>query len=104
MQNPETALQNEIMEALCQNGNMVFRRNTGLYYTRDGRPVQIGKQGQADLSGHRFKDGRAFYIEIKVPGERPRPDQQKFLDAMRRTGALAGVAHSVSEALRIVEG
>lgn len=103
MQNPETSLQNEIMAALCEAGNMVFRRNTGLYYTRDGRPVQIGRHGQADLSGHRFRDGRAWYIEIKQPGEQPRDDQKKFLAAMRRTGALAGVAHSVEEALEIVK-
>ena len=81
---------------------MVFRRNTGLYYTRDGRPVQIGKHGQADLQGHRFSDGRAFYIEVKMPGEEPRPDQKQFLAAMARTGALAGVAHSVEEAVQIV--
>lgn len=103
-QNPETALQNEIMCALSVAGNMVFRRNTGLYYTKDGRQVQIGKQGQADLSGHRFTDGRAWYIEVKMPGEQPRADQKKFLQAMGRTGALVGVAHSVEEALEIVRG
>lgn len=103
-QNPETALQNEIMAALCKQGCMVFRRNTGLYYTKDGRPVQIGKQGQADLSGHRCADGKAWYIEVKMPGEEPRPDQRKFLEAMRRTGAIAGVAHSVDEAINIVGG
>ncbi len=52
--------------------------------------------------GHRVRDGRALYIEVKLPGEHPRPDQQKFLDAMTATGALAGVAHSVEEALAIV--
>jgi hypothetical protein len=51
--------------------------------------------------GHRISDGRAIYIEVKLPGEYPRPDQQKFLDAMRRTGAIAGCAHSVEEALTI---
>ena len=102
MQNPETALQNEIMAALCKHGCMVFRRNTGLYYTKDGRPVRIGKDGQADLSGHRRSDGRAWYIEVKMPGESPRPDQEKFLAAMRRTGAIAGVAHSVEEAIQII--
>ena len=102
-QNPETALQNEIMAELCKAGCMVFRRNTGLYYTKDGRPVQIGQHGQADLSGHRPSDGRAFYIEVKVPGEGPRDDQKKFLAAMKRTGAIAGVAHSVGEALSLVK-
>lgn len=52
--------------------------------------------------GHRIRDGKAIYIEVKLPGENPRPDQQKFLDAMTATGAIAGVAHSVEEALTIV--
>jgi Rad3-related DNA helicase len=51
--------------------------------------------------GHRISDGRALYIEVKLPGEEPREDQRKFLDAMRRTGAIAGVAHSIEEALKI---
>ena len=53
--------------------------------------------------GHRISDGRAIYIEVKLPGEHPRPDQKKFLEAMRNSGAIAGVAHSVEEALNIVE-
>lgn len=52
--------------------------------------------------GHRISDGRALYIEVKLPGEKPREDQQQFLDAMSRTGAISGVAHSVEEALSLV--
>ena len=51
--------------------------------------------------GHRISDGKALYIEVKLPGEAPRDDQQKFLDAMAATGAIAGCAHSVEEALKI---
>lgn len=64
--------------------------------------MNIGQHGEADIWGHRISDGKALYIEVKLPGEKPRPDQQKFLDAMRRTGALAGCAHSVEEALEVV--
>lgn len=63
--------------------------------------MNVGHHGESDIMGHRISDGRAIYIEVKLPGEHPRPDQQKFLDAMRNTGAIAGVAHSVEEALRI---
>jgi hypothetical protein len=52
--------------------------------------------------GHRISDGKALYIEVKLPGEKPRPDQQRVLDAMYRAGALAGCAHSIEEALDIV--
>lgn len=64
--------------------------------------MNIGKNGESDLIGHRCSDGKALYIEVKLPGEEPRDDQKKFLDAMKRTGAISGVAHSVEEALKIV--
>ena len=65
--------------------------------------MNVGHHGEADIFGHRMKDGKALYIEVKLPGENPRPDQKKFLEAMRNTGAIAGVAHSVEEALKIVD-
>ena len=51
-----------------------------------------------------MSDGRAIYIEVKLPGENPRQNQQAFLNAMRKSGALAGCAHSVEEALEIIGG
>ena len=69
--NKETALQNAIRVALSSEGCAVFRRNHGLYYTADGRPVKIGVDGEADLSGH-TQTGRAWYIEVKKAGESPR--------------------------------
>ena len=62
----------------------------------------MGQHGESDIMGHRIRDGRAIYIEVKLPGEHPRPDQEKFLTAMRNTGAIAGCAHSIEEALEIV--
>lgn len=74
----------------------------GQFYTKYGSIVNVGHHGESDIMGHRIWDGRALYIEVKLPGEHPRPDQQQFITAMRNTGALAGVAHSVEEALAIV--
>lgn len=65
--------------------------------------MNIGHHGESDIMGHRRSDGKALYIEVKLPGEEPRPDQEKFLNAMRNTGAIAGCAHSVQEALEIVK-
>jgi hypothetical protein len=39
---------------------------------------------------------------VKLPGEEPRDDQERFIKAMRAAGAIAGCAHSVEEALAIV--
>lgn len=100
--NPETKLQNQIIVALCNNNCVAFNHTVGLFYNRAGSPVHIGHHGEADIWGHRTLDGRAFYIEVKMPGEKPRPDQVKFLEAMAATGAISGVAHSVEEALNIV--
>lgn len=100
----ETSIQTEIRIELSRRGCFVQRTNSATLYTKDGRPVRIGIPGQSDLCGHRPGDGRAFYIEIKRPGEKSRENQERFLRQMRDSGALAGVAHSVEEAVEIVFG
>lgn len=101
--NPETILQNQIIVALCQNGCVARNHTVGQFYTKYGTLINVGHHGEADIWGHRISDGRAIYIEVKLPGEKPREDQKKFLNAMVKTGAIAGVAHSVEEALEIVK-
>ena len=100
----ETDLQTAIRIELSRRGCFVQRTNSATLYTKDGRPVRIGIPGQSDLCGHRPGDGRAWYIEVKRPGEKPRENQERFLRQMRDSGALAGVAHSVEEAVGIVFG
>ena len=99
----ETILQNQIIVALCKNGCVARNHTVGQFYTKYGSIVNIGHHGEADIWGHRISDGRAIYIEVKLPGEHPREDQKKFLQAMANTGAIDGVAHSVEEALEIVK-
>lgn len=102
MKKEETALQNEIIAALCLHGCVARNHTVGNFYTEYGSRIQVGTKGESDIMGHRIVDGKALYIEVKLPGEKPRPDQQKFLDAMARAGAIVGCAHSVEEALQIV--
>ena len=101
--NPETILQNQIIVALCKNGCVARNHTVGQFFTKYGGIVNIGHHGESDIMGHRISDGRAIYIEVKLPGEKPRQDQQKFLNAMAASGAIAGCAHSVEEALEIVD-
>ena len=101
--NPETKLQNEIISELCKHGCVARNHTVGQFYTKYGSIVNIGHHGESDIMGHRMVDGRAIYIEVKLPGEEPREDQKKFLNAMRNTGAITGCAHSVEEALKIVK-
>ena len=91
------------MVALSERGHYVSRSGVGNYYTEDGRLVKIGIKGQSDLHGHRYPDGRAWYIECKTKTGKPTIEQSTFLVAMRNGGALAGVARNVGDALKIVE-
>ena len=99
----EHILQNQIRLALSETC-MVFRVNVGKGYTPDGRYFDTGVPvGFSDLFGHRKSDGRAFYIEVKTPDGRVRRDQEKFIKAMKENGALAGVARSVEDAIKIIK-
>lgn len=100
--NKESELQNRILAVLCENGCIARNHTVGNFYTAYGGRIQVGTPGESDITGHRVRDGKALYVEVKLPGEHPRPEQQRFLDAMSRTGALAGCAHSIEEALKIV--
>ena len=101
--NRETALQNQIIVALCKHGCVARNHTVGQFFTKYGALVNIGHPGEADVWGHRIGDGKAFYIEVKLPGEEPREDQRRFLEAMAATGAIAGCAHSVKEAIELVK-
>lgn len=99
--NKETILQNKIIAALCEHGCFAVNHTVGDFYTKYGGRVSIGVPGEADIWGHR-PDGRAFYVEVKMPGEAPRQNQLDFIEAMKNTGAIAGWCTSVDEALNIV--
>lgn len=99
--NPETKLQNKIIVALCERGCFATNHTVGDFYTKYGGRVSVGTPGEADIWGHR-PDGRAFYIEVKMPGETPRKNQLDFIESMKNTGAIAGWCTSVEEALRIL--
>ena len=93
----------EIMIALSADGHAVFRANVGLFFTKDGRPVRSGLPvGFSDLFGFRAGDARAFFLEVKTPTGRATPEQEAFLEAMRRRGARAGVVRSVDEARQLL--
>lgn len=113
----EATIQSRIRIALSPYA-LMFRTNAGeffqgqrVYSKEFGQPVLIHLKrveglpaGYSDLSGVRRCDGRAVFIECKTPAGRVRPEQEQFLTAMREARALAGVARSVGDALKIIEG
>lgn len=100
--NPETLIQNAIRVALSKRG-IVLRLNNGVFYTESGQRIASGlPPGTSDLLF--IGEGRAAFIEVKTPTGRVSPAQQHFIDVVRSHGVRAGVARSVDEAIKIIEG
>ena len=100
----ESDLLRQIMLALSKRGHFVARANVGLFFTKDGRPVRTGlPPGFSDLFGFRAGDCKFFALEVKTPTGRVRPEQVRFIDAMRQRGAIAAVVRSVEQAVGCVE-
>ena len=99
----EHAIQNAIRIALSDR-TTVFRANVGSGVTYDGRHFDTGlPKGFSDLFGFRHSDGRIFFIEVKAPKGRVSEAQKNFITQMRSHGAIAGVARSVDDALKIIQ-
>lgn len=99
--NPETIIMNKIMEALSAAGHFVLRSNSAVLYNQNGSRIRVGFPGLSDLIGC-TSSGRFYAIEVKIPGEKPRENQEAFLGLIERLGGLCGVATSPEEALAIV--
>jgi len=101
--NKETILQNKIRVGLSDIA-VTFRINVGTFKVGD-RYISTGvPSGFSDIFGYRRKDGKAFFIEIKTTTGRATKKQEEFIKKMKQNGALAGIARSVEEARRIVNG
>lgn len=57
------------------------------------RPVPSSLKGVSDVIGFSLTTGRWISVEIKVGTDRLRPDQQVFLDSVRRSGGEAWVCY-----------
>lgn len=98
----EHRIQNEIRIAVSPYCT-IFRINVGQGFTKDGRHFSTGvPKGFSDLFGVRRSDGRAIFIEVKTKTGRLRPEQKKFLTAMRSCGAIAGVCRSADDAIKLI--
>ena len=103
----ETRLQNSIRLAISEKvpGCVLFRNSVGSFKTADGTWVTAGlPTGSSDLIGIIKKDGKGIFvaIEVKLPGQKPRPDQFAFLNRIRDLGGIAGYVTSVDEALELL--
>lgn len=98
----EHDLQNLIRLELTKRGYTVFRSNVGKIRMSDGRWFDTGlPKGFSDLFA--VKQGKVFFIEVKVRPNVPSPEQLNFVTQMQAKGCSAGVAYSVEDALKICE-
>jgi len=95
---------------------LLFRCNVGQAYTGsrtrknpdgsltifDPRPFTTGlPNGFSDLFGV-LPGGKALFVEVKSAKGKPSDVQTRFLDTVSSVGALAGVARSFEDVLRII--
>jgi len=123
----ESDIQNQILIELSKQGTVAFRINAGSFWAgeimsnkdnmlllKNPRKIQGAPEGTSDIIGLTSvmittemvgtRVGVFTAIEVKKPGENPKPHQKNFLKNMRDRGAIAGVARSPEDAVRILGG
>ena len=112
----ERDIQSAILLALSHGPTRLLRVNAGVAWQGTviertqhrlvlARPyaIRLAAPGVSDLLGW-TEGGRFVAIEVKGPRGRVTAEQAAFLDLVRRSGGLAGVARSVADATAILEG
>lgn len=98
----EHDIQNSIRAALAPYA-VIFRANVGRMKLPDGRYFSTGLPvGFSDLFGVRKSDGKAVFIEVKTASGRVSQFQYNFLEMMRKNGAIAGIARSTEDAVKLI--
>jgi hypothetical protein len=103
---PESVVLKSVLAALLRHPKVAraWRVNSGaghLVYRNGGASqfIRFGFPGAPDLHGV-MNDGRALFVECKRAGGHLTDDQDKFLNDMRRVGAVAFMATSVEDVMR----
>ena len=86
----EQDIQKEIINFLEKKGFLAIKHNNIGIYARAGVPDIIACSNQGKFIG----------IEVKRPGEKPKPIQQAFIDAINNLNGVAFSAVSVEEVQR----
>lgn len=94
----ETDLMNSMRLELSKRGFKVFRANVGKFKLSDGRWFDVGlPKGFSDLFA--CKDGKTYFLEVKVKPNKPSKEQINFINQMQAEGFTAGVVYSVEDAI-----
>ncbi len=71
-----------VIDWLRTNGWRCERVQSGLFKTKDGRTIRIGKRGWSDWNC--FKASRYFKLELKRPGKELSKDQVEYFEGCKR--------------------
>lgn len=92
----ESDVVRDCLQFLRLNGIEAWRQNSGAIPLPGGGFRRFnGRKGQADIIG--IVKGRFFACECKMPGKKPTPEQDEFLDMVTRNGGISCWVTSVEE-------
>ena len=98
----EQDLQNKIRLFLSKQGFINFRCNVGKVRLSDGRWFDTGlPRGHSDIVA--YKDGKAYFIEVKVGNNKASKEQLNFIDVMCRNGFTAGIVYSLEDLKKLLK-
>lgn len=86
----ESDIVKKIRDWLVREGCLAMKHHGSVFAYR----------GHADVYGC-FPDGKAFFLEVKVPGKKPEPHQAAFLKMASAYGAVTGWCDSLEGAKRL---
>lgn len=100
----EQNIQKLIMLALTEAGCTVWRNNIGSYTTADGAFIKygVGGVGGSDLIGIYKPTGQFLAVEVKSAKGKSSAEQLNFIEQVKASGGIAGIARSVQEALDLL--
>lgn len=98
----EHNFQNKVRLELSKLGFITFRTNVGRVKTADGRYFDTGlPKGFSDLIA--LKEGKIYFIELKVGKNKPSKEQLNFIEQMKTNGFRAGIAWNMEDIYKILE-
>ena len=97
----EHEFQNQVRKELSNLGYISFRTNVGKVKMHDGRWFDTGLPvGFSDLIV--LKEGKTYFIELKVAKNKPSKKQLHFLEIMNKNGFKGGVAWTMEDVFNIL--
>ena len=102
----ENEVEAECIGWLRKQGWIVRRQHSGVFYTRDGRPLKVGETGECDWRAFKGGDARGilhqqyFELELKATGKKPSKAQRNYMTKRMHQGVLAFWADSLDSMQR----